>query len=282
MAWHFPDDPGILANTPHGDLMRGTHNAHEILKFAKLYMRLDFGWIFARGMTEAGRQLPPLFGFGDSAVHRAYWYNRGHKDPFVDTALAIHECDAMRSPKRHIQCQIIANRGTPLDRTMRVVGEKLGIHPKALLIYEKLFFNVVDRWHDEKFLNTLLYPDTKVVETDPSYMIMAPLEQVLLRVAGSNSRDMEYFLGGNGVFNSKDGAREYAEGMEAALMSNGLVLARNGWAGAQSAVALHHARQLLSAAKAGGQVDDGEATMREAGDILMAESLRLQSRQMLQ
>jgi hypothetical protein len=94
---------------------------------------------------------------------------------------------------------------------------------KVLNAYEKLFFNGVDRMQDTKYIQAILYPRTRLVESDPQHTQNESLDQLIMRSAYNHGdRYIDHIMGGADMFASKDSAREFAEKLEASLMANGI------------------------------------------------------------
>jgi hypothetical protein len=281
MTWYMPDEPGVLSRRTASPDIYGLHDLPQIYKFAEAYRDVAVGWHFALKMTKAGLELPGIFDYKDSAVCRAYWYMRGKSDPLMRTVVAIGRLEEFESVRQAINCYIVCRAlGKPKD-TLKLIADKTQMSMEVINAYEKLFFNVLDRVNDDKFLRGVVYPKTRIVESDSSYLDTESVEGLLLRTAYNNGeRQLQHMLGDRDIYVNQDEAKVFAEKLEATLMANGMFMAQNGFLSDGRNQAIRHARGLLAAAKAGGAETAVDNTLKNAGEVMYAEMKHLQQHAM--
>ena len=138
----------------------------------------------------------------------------------------------------------------------KTLEQAYGISKEVFEAYEQLFFNIRDRKNEALFIANLVYPDTRYVELSDNYLKEEDKGKLLIRSAYNNGLgDAAYFMGLKTLdnitisgLNSVDAASQ----LEAAIMVNGLFLARNGALNSRSS-GVAQARNILIAAKQGGQ-----------------------------
>ena len=156
----------------------------------------------------------------------------------------------------------------------KTLEKAYGISKEVFEAYEQLFFNIRDRKNEALFIANLVYPDTRYVELSDNYLKEEDKGKLLIRSAYNNGLgDAAYFMGLKTLdnitisgLNSVDAASQ----LEAAIMVNGLFLARNGALNSRNS-GVAQARNILIAAKQGGQDtmnQDGEG-IGSLGEIAM-------------
>jgi len=224
----------------------------KLTKFLNAYKNLQFGWTFAQ--TQAYNDLPigVVLKNQDTAVWRAYLYNRDPQKYRDKTLLqALSFTHPTKSKDKALLNALIMTQGATVEH----VASTLNIPKNVVAVYEKLFFNVLDRKEDHMFISSIVYPQGRLVEFYDRYTDTETLDMLLMR-AGYNhgAKDLLYLAGFHSDVLQKYEGKDTPARLESLIMANGLMLAKNGWLnqGPGSSMGMYQARQLLAAAKAGG------------------------------
>jgi hypothetical protein len=164
MLWYLPEEPGILTRRSSSVDLYGIHDLPEVYRYAEAYRDTAFGWGFAKKLTLAGLQLPGIFDLQDLPVYRAYWYLRGKPDPLMRTVVSIGRLPEFEMERVAIHSYLVLICGKYLteDEGLKILQDKLNLHRKVIYAYEKLFFNVLDRRDDDKFIRGIIYPKSRL------------------------------------------------------------------------------------------------------------------------
>ena len=132
-------------------------DSSDINKFAHCYKDLSFGWNFVRSLENKSK--PPTV--TEPYLVRAYnyLYNKA-RDPKLRQAEAY---DSILDPyyKDTIKSLLFVD-GITIDD----IAKKLGVDPEVIYLYEKLFYNILDRKHEYMFITSLVYPEGRLEEME--------------------------------------------------------------------------------------------------------------------
>jgi hypothetical protein len=226
----------------------------KMLRYSAAYANLQFGWHYVQRLLDEGLEFTrTMRDHGGPAMVAAYnYFARNTNDQNVMEAWML-----AAAPERKAERHIVEAALCSKDYTLEEAAEFTGLSKDSIAIYEKLFFNIVDRRRESLFIATVLYPNSRLVEMFEGYLSdpTTCFPQLLKRSGYVNSiKDVMYFAGhpdGNGLLASL-ASRETPERLEALIMANGYLLARNGWIN-QRSLGISQARGLMAAAKAGGE-----------------------------
>lgn len=250
----------------------------ELGRFLYAYKDLQFGWNFARTMALNGLELPPIFQGANEWVWRAYLYNldKGKfKDPVLKEALTFTGHNMQK--ERAVLHALLINP----KATIPEVAARLNRDQDVIEAYEVLFFNVHDRREDHLYISSIVYPQGRLVEMYEHYIRNESLEMILLR-AGYNHgpEDVLYFAGFPSELLIQHIGNDVPARLEAMIMANGYLLAKNGWLNqGAGAAGMSNARLLMSAAKQGGQTETQSPFTGHGGRVLIAELQRVKQLQ---
>lgn len=227
----------------------------EVQRYAYAYADLQFGWNWLKLLIRNDLEFTDAMRHAaDSALQRAYSHiMRRHSDPYVMEAMMIAHCQERQNTRMILNALFLAK-----DYTLEGVCRSTGLDPITIAVYEKLFFNAVDRRAESLWLGSVVYPDTMLVEMFENYMSpqSSDFAKILMRAGHKNGmRDVLYFAGhsqGAGLLADAQ-AKETPERFESLVMANGYLMARNGWLGQKSAAGFTNAKNMITAAKVGGQ-----------------------------
>lgn len=251
LAWYMPannrvlsgDEPGV--DTAGLLLPDGMNMSH----YLNCYRNLKFGWDFCASMVRNNLIMPGLLEGDDTWLWRAYQFMQGNYDEVVAGALQL-TAPSMETIASQVQAMLIHP-----SMTYDEVARLFRIPVETVVCYEKLFFNIVDRRADAKFVAQVVYPRTRLVEMFQDYLQNEGLGNIMLRAGFNNGpADVAYYAGlSDSPFNGLS-AVESASKLESSIMANGYMMARAGFLNqAQNAIGIMHSRQVLQAAKAGGE-----------------------------
>lgn len=259
-GWHFewatPD------GRPHANIAR------KILA----YRDLALGWKIARACARGGLPLPSALAGEGEALYRAYLYLLNpdrFADDAIETALFWHT-PAMRGLARVLQGLLVA-----VDVTPTMAADALNLKPEHVRVYEHLFFNVTSRKADATWLQQHVFPNTRMIEFYQDYVQNADYGHLLQRAGLKNGAEHVLRLAGIAMdpLDAMSAANSAAQ-LEAYLLSTALLMAQNGWGNERdNAMAIFHSRQLMAAAKIGGEDTAAGSELLSMGDTLRAELL---------
>lgn len=248
----------------------------DLARFLRNYKDMGFGWNFARTLARNGLDFPPAATSTDDWLWRAYLYNRNkakYRDETIMRTLAyITPGSRMQKSIMHA---LLANEHI----TPKVVAEAMNIPVEVIQAYQHLFFDIEGRRDDFAFIAALVYPHGRVVEFYADYIHTEALENLLLRAGYNNGvEDVLYFAGMRNTLVMKHANLETIAKLEAMFMSNGYILARNGWLNGNGP-GLGHARALMAAAKQGGQDQRESPLTPQYGSEIYQEVVTFQRHQ---
>lgn len=244
-------DGELPAPAGHLDLVQ--KKLHRVRRFARAYANLQFGWHYVCALTNAGAALcPHMRRIGGPELTAAYHY-LAHDvfDPHIFEAVMIAVTPERAAHRKLIHSALLAR-----DFVLTEFCQVTGMSPRVVTVYEKLFFNILDRKHDAAFVTATVYPETRLVEMFDGYLSpsTADVESLLHRAGHNNGMaDVLHLAGFQTDTLSALSTADTTEKLELLIMANGLLLARNGWLNQRShAAGFNNARSLITAAKMGG------------------------------
>jgi hypothetical protein len=241
-------------------------NTKEVNRFAICYRDLAFGWNFVKSFADTNTPLPtteltkriPDY----NLLQRVYSFERfGRKDTELAFAISI---DRVLDPymKNLLQACLLAE-----DFEAASVSRQLGIPGNVFLIYEKLFFNTLDRREENAFIASIVYPQTRAVEFDANYALRESYANIMKRTGYRNGISDVLNMAGIRGFLQTGATQMVVKDFENKLMCNALFLSNNGFLNT-SHVGITNAKNLLAAAKHGGDLESGSsADATGAGSI---------------
>ena len=169
--------------------------------------------------------------------------------------------------------------------TLEDIAKKLGVDVEIIWLYEKLFYNILDRRDEYMFITSLVYPEGRLEELDPRYSDRVSYGTLAKRAAFNNgAEDALVAAGFPSSFMSEGSAEDNSTRLESAMMANAYWLMRNGFGNSRNAVGLTNAKNLIAAAKHGGNEDTGEVAgvgIAAIGPGLLTEVRKHQEGQIL-
>ena len=164
------------------------------------------------------------------------------------------------------------------NATIGAVSKLLKLDREVIAAYERLFFNVMSRRDDVLYIKNIVYPDGRMVELFDDYLRNEPLGRILTRAGWNNGTEDVLFLAGlrrPELLHKMANSQDMAKRLEGIYMANGMITARNGWLNQGShANGLRDAKNLISAAKAGGIQNVDTNPLRKVGESMEEELLR--------
>ena len=265
LSEYIPENSRIfnVLELPYSD----SNNSFETNRYAIGYRDLSFLWNFIKSFTDTHSLLPNDFTvFRKKEEYdlmlRVYNFERFNtKDRDVAFAIAI---DRVLPPyqKNVIKACLLAE-----DYNLEEVANKLCLPKEVISIYEKLFFNVLDRMNEHSFIASLVYPESRVVEFDPNYVLRASYSSILRRSGYVNGVDDVLNMAGVRGYFAGGVTQAVVKDFENKMMCNALFLSKNGFLNSNH-VGITNAKNLLAAAKHGGDNESGSSDdMLGAGSI---------------
>lgn len=248
-----------LARTlPAAEKKRVTQDEQDpgVALFLYCYTDLHFAFTYAKTMAEHRKPLPAHV--NEDEVRRCYYWYR-----FKKTDSELTHVMALRHPSQRFFTNTMEAMFMAEDVDSGTVAKEVGLPEPVVHLYEKLFFNVVDRRRETAFIARIAYPEHRYQEFKASEMKNTGNQDLLKRAGFNNGiEDVLFFSGlsrGSPILNITNA--DLSERFENVVLNTGLLLARNGYVHSRDAHVVGSAKGLLAAAKQGGQ--DGGNTDRE-------------------
>lgn len=230
------------------DILSYTPQITAVNKFLCAYKDLAFGYHIIKALVKDNCDLPS--DITEGVLYKTYMFEK-YGQPYEDIIQAI----AFTHPSNKVMEDSIKAAVISMV-PYKTLEKAYGISKNVLEAYEQLFFNIRDRKNEALFIANLVYPDTRFVELSDNYLKEEDKGKLLIRSAYNNGLgDASYFMGLKTLDNitiSGMNSVDAASQLEAAIMVNGLFLARNGALNARNS-GVSQARNILIAAKQGGQ-----------------------------
>lgn len=276
LAWYMPENNRVLAGDEPGVDMVGLTlpDGMAIAHYLNCYRNLKFGWDFCASLVRNDLPMPGNIDGDDMLLWRAYQFMKGNPDSIVASALQL-TAPSMESMATQIQAMLIHP-----SMTYEEVSRAFTIPIETVACYEKLFFNVMDRRADAKFIAQVVYPRTRLVEMFQDYLQNEGMGNLILRAGFNNGpADVSYYAGLSDSPFTGLSANEAASKLESAIMANGFLMARSGFINqAQNAIGIMHSRQVLQAAKAGGEQSVSTSNFQTIGASILDQITAAESR----
>lgn len=272
LAWFKPVNPRAPCLQNDLNLNRVLiPGIEDVEHYLSCYKNLRFGWDLVSDLVQNGEPFPSIVDSDDNWLWRAYLYLQGYYDPSIAGAISITLASNRRT--RDLLHALFVDKGTDMATVAKMSNIPIGI----VFAYEKLFYNIMDRRTDTKFLAEIVYPDTRLVELFEPYMKEEAFGNLLQRMGfNSGTNELMYFMGqADNPFDLLHG-HESANRLEALIMSQGYLYARSGFANQRSnAQMLHRSQALLTAAKQAGSDTEEQSAFQAVGSALYDEFSRI-------
>jgi len=144
---------------------------------AQVIHQPDFGWQFIRFFLNQGIFMPGEV--IDSKLRQAYGY-LSEPNSYGNFMPEVMEFTA---PENNYNQLVLRACLICKDIKMGEIATRFGCDKVVIKTYEKLFFNVRDRFEEQLYLSRLVYPETRASELQPDFLIKLPPGQLLLQVA---------------------------------------------------------------------------------------------------
>lgn len=276
---YLPRIPDVNPVSHYQDLVEKDFDREDVDRFIKSYADLSIGWKAAKQLALSDTPFPCFIEGSDDWIFRAYLYcldPRKYNSEHISGALALAS-SRMKSSREVINSMLIQESYSYAD-----IANDTCIHKNTVEAYEKLFYNVVDRHLDHMYIRNVVYPNGRFVEIYDHYLENEELGNILLRVGYNNGReDVLHFAGFKSGLLGAMTAMDMPQKLESIVMANGYILARNGWANQREhAVGVSSARNLIAAAKHGGESQQQSSNFTPYGDSLINELIRVKGEEL--
>jgi len=280
LADTLPDNSRALQLSGGGGL--DIPNSKEVVKFTICYKDLSFLWNYAKSFTDRGSFAKSAHFYvtpeTESIINRVSSFIRGGQEPEVAHAVAIDRALPALF-KNTIQGCLLAD-----DFDLDSVATEVGLPPAVIELYEKIFFNVLDRRKESLFVASLVHPEGRVAELDTQQQYKTSNNAKLRQAGYHNGVEDVYMLAGMRGYGTGDDTRTAVKEFERKMMVNALWLARNGFLNTTH-VGISNAKNLIAAAKHGGDNDsasEGDEVGNSVGATLMAEVVSVSREEILE
>jgi hypothetical protein len=232
--------------------------SYETEKFARCYSNPSFGWHIAKLYADMREPFPICESFILSQVddleyetlRSAYMFLRyGEADSDLVFAIAL---DKNMDPyhKSVLKACILVENVSVSD-----IASRTGYPEKVVRLYEKLFYNIWDRAEDQLYIASLVNPEGVVNELNPNYQLRASYVDLLKRAGYKNGIDDVLSIAGVRHYGLSGSTQSLVAEFENKLMANAVFLSNIGLLNTRNQVGISNAKNLLAAAKHGGDTE---------------------------
>jgi hypothetical protein len=262
--------------------MADTANQQDMFRYAVCYRHLNFLWHFVKTFTDGSFDLPMNSVVATNSsidlMARVWHYEVYHgMDMNLSMALFIHTGGMGRTHHILEACYVAE------DYDCEKVAYVLGLDPEVVALYESLFFNIRDRIEEHMLLASLVYPETRVKDMGESNSPGVDVKGTLLKIGYDHGLDEVLGMAGVRGVTAMGSTTTLIKDFEQVLMANALTMAKLGYTNSPN-IAINHAKQLLAAAKQGGDSDvqDSDALGAQSiGESVVAEVMKVSREELL-
>jgi len=227
----------------------------EVSRFSICYSDLAFLWHFVKSFTDSDTPLPSdESGFQNHPCYdlilRIHAFETGEERD-AELAHAISLDKSVPPFYKHVLQACLLADDASIDKIAVITGRPRGV----IELYSKLFFDVLDRKNDAFLIAGIIYPETRAVEIDPNYITTVQYDALLKRTAKSGGLADTLTLAGVDVMAISGQTQAMASSFENKIMANADFMARIGALNSRDSVGVNNAKNLLAAAKHGGDTD---------------------------
>jgi hypothetical protein len=254
----IPRDTEVFSDSPF-QILAEDNVTYETEKFARCYSNPSFVWHFVKLFAKMGEPLPITSCYelltykGYNTILEAYNFIR-YGTASEEMVYAVSIDSSMNPYNKNVL------RGTLLveDVEAEHIARKTGVPLSVIEIYEELFFNVWDRQEDQLFIASLVNPEGAFAELNPNYQARASYGELLRRTGYKYGLDDVMSLAGVRGHEITGSTQNIVAEFENKLMANALFLANTGFMNTRNNVGISNAKNLLAAAKHGGDTDTAQ------------------------
>jgi len=249
-------------NSPYNRFLPATENYYQTKKKQKnkdsiildyAFFDLKFAWRFAQSFVEMDRSLP-MSAQEEHYINRAWDYGMDKEwDPVIGHAFALENPHHKRK-RDTVKAMLLIP-----EKTLAEIADYVDLEEEDIEAYEFLFFDIRDRMKERDFIAKLVFPDGIQSEFRENFIVQEDLGQLMMRVAHSHGQQLLEAVGGFKSAGYDFNADESGHKMEAAIMSNGLLLSQLGLYNQHNVPGIEHAKDIMMASKQVGapqKVDD--------------------------
>lgn len=241
------------------------------MHYADCHANLRFGWDFAATLVNEKIPFPSILHGDDYYVWRAYNYLKGGEDPVIEAAVSF-ELPQRSNLRNQIRALLVCDK---VDCDF--VASQLHLNRDAVIAYEKLFFNILDRKKDRAFIASVVYPEGRLTEAFESYIEKTGIGELMMRAGFiKGARHVLYAAGlGKNPYAGKNAA-EGASTLDSMFMADGCFYASYGFMHqTKNAMPIVNARLSMQASKMGNNDTVGGSGLPDIGDTMKVEATRM-------
>jgi hypothetical protein len=220
-----------------------THShAVEINRAAYALLDPAFPWLFTMAFINMKKPLP--LEVDENHMRQAYEYEfRNFHDPRIFNALLFRH--PHWRPRKNLLEALLIIPSLSLADIARLTDTDLA----AVQMYENLFFSVRDRLTDKKYINDIVYPQTRMVEHRPNYFLTEDPGHLMLRAAYNYGLEAVLEIYGITTELEEMPSELYARKLKSRLMAKSFSIAQSGGINQTNLPVMNHAFKLLLAAE---------------------------------
>jgi len=273
----IPRDTSAFSNLPF-QIAAEDDVGYKTEMFARCYSDPSFVWNLVRMYSLLEEPLPIEESYelitykGYDIIREAYNFLRfGEGSEDLIFAVSI---DSNMDPytKNVLRALLLVE-----DVSCEQITQKTGIPERVVRIYEELFYNVWDRQDDQLFIASLINPEGAFAELNPNYQARTDYAELLRRTGYKYNIEDVLSLAGLRGYEVNGTTQNLVAEFENRLMANALFLANTGFMNSRNNVGISNAKNLLAAAKHGGDTDTAQTDNIGLGGIAstMAEEIKI-------
>lgn len=263
----IPRNTDFFSDSPF-KIMAEDDVSYETEKFAKCYSNPAFSWHLIKMYADLNEPFPI-----DKSLHliqleeydilrEAYMFLR-FGEASQDLVYAISIDKSMEPYHKNVIKGCILSENI----TAREIALKIGVPEDVIIIYEKLFFNIWDRKEDQLYIASLVNPEGIVNELNPNYQLRATYVDLLKRAGYRNGISDVLSIAGLRGYTMHGSTQSLVAEFENKLMANAVFLSNIGLINTRNQVGISNAKNLLAAAKQGGDTDISNNDLLGVGGI---------------
>jgi len=273
----IPRDTSAFSNLPF-QIAAEDDVGYKTEMFARCYSDPSFVWNLVRMYSLLEEPLPIEESYelitykGYDIIREAYNFLR-FGEGSEDLIFAVSIDSNMDPYTKNVLRALLLVEGVSCEE----ITQKTGIPERVVIIYEELFYNVWDRQDDQLFIASLINPEGAFAELNPNYQARTDYAELLRRTGYKYNIEDVLSLAGLRGYEVNGTTQNLVAEFENRLMANALFLANTGFMNSRNNVGISNAKNLLAAAKHGGDTDTAQTDNIGLGGIAstMAEEIKI-------
>lgn len=203
-----------------------------------------FPWLYAKAFVSI-RQRPPC------EVTEEYIKQAYDRETSEYRNEALEESLIIRHPRcEKAKCLLNALLIIPEpEMTLEKISKITGFSIETIRMYESLFFNVRDRLDDMIYMNEIVYPDTRIVESRPDYFLNEHPGMLMMRAAFNFGPEAVLDIFGTRPRRAELSPEAYVKQIKTHVLATANMVAQAGGANQANMPVMNYALKLMLASE---------------------------------